>query len=107
MTFAPRTPKAQQPSPRTPPLAPPPAPGRPSRYSKPALRAVAAAAQKKGTGTRGLRCIMENLLVNSMFEVRGRALLRMLCVCACAPLQRRAGERSLPAPRGVIPSASH
>ena len=41
----------------------------PCRYSKQALRAIAAAAQKKGTGTRGLRCIMENLLVNSMFEV--------------------------------------
>lgn len=39
------------------------------KYSKQALRAIAAAAQKKGTGTRGLRCIMENLLVNSMFEL--------------------------------------
>ncbi|GIL88394.1 hypothetical protein Vretimale_15022 [Volvox reticuliferus] len=39
------------------------------RYSRAALRAVARAAQKKGTGTRGLRCILENLMVNTMFEL--------------------------------------
>ncbi|KXZ52400.1 hypothetical protein GPECTOR_9g444 [Gonium pectorale] len=39
------------------------------RYSRAALRAVARAAQKKGTGTRGLRCILEGLLVNTMFEL--------------------------------------
>lgn len=39
------------------------------RYSRAALRAIARAAQKKGTGTRGLRCLMENLLVNTMFEL--------------------------------------
>ncbi len=51
----------------------------PARYSRAALRAIARAAQAKGTGTRGLRCLMENLLVNTMFElpdcslpVRGR-----------------------------------
>ncbi|GLI71670.1 hypothetical protein VaNZ11_016951 [Volvox africanus] len=39
------------------------------RYSRAALRAVARAAQKKGTGTRGLRCLLENLMVNTMFEL--------------------------------------
>ncbi|KAG2451669.1 hypothetical protein HYH02_003449 [Chlamydomonas schloesseri] len=39
------------------------------RFSKAALRAIARAAQRKGTGTRGLRCIMEGLLVHTMFEL--------------------------------------
>ncbi|KAG2441882.1 hypothetical protein HXX76_003489 [Chlamydomonas incerta] len=39
------------------------------RFSKAALRAISRAAQRKGTGTRGLRCIMEGLLVHTMFEL--------------------------------------
>ncbi|KAG2485686.1 hypothetical protein HYH03_015574 [Edaphochlamys debaryana] len=39
------------------------------RYSKAALRAIARAAQRKGTGTRALRSLMESLLVNSMYEL--------------------------------------
>ncbi|GFR45941.1 hypothetical protein Agub_g7406 [Astrephomene gubernaculifera] len=39
------------------------------RYSRAALRAVAAAARSKGTGTRGLRSIMEGLLLHCMYEL--------------------------------------
>ncbi|GLC62246.1 hypothetical protein PLESTB_001861900 [Pleodorina starrii] len=39
------------------------------RATRAALRAVARAAQKKGTGTRGLRSILEGLLVHTMFEL--------------------------------------
>jgi ATP-dependent Clp protease ATP-binding subunit ClpX len=35
-----------------------------------ALQAVAREARLRGTGTRGLRCIMEKLLMDAMFHVR-------------------------------------
>eukprot|EP00951_Prasinocladus_malaysianus_P043750 scaffold551527_cov23-Prasinocladus_malaysianus.AAC.1 len=37
-----------------------------------ALRAIATEARKKGTGARGLRSIMEKLLVEAMYENYGR-----------------------------------
>ncbi len=39
-------------------------------YTRAALRAVARRAMTKGTGTRGLRSILEQLLTDAMFEVR-------------------------------------
>lgn len=41
------------------------------RVTRAALRAIARQALRKGTGTRGLRCIMEKLLMDAMFQVRG------------------------------------
>lgn len=39
------------------------------QYTRPALRAIARQAVTRGTGTRGLRGIMEKLLLNAMYEV--------------------------------------
>lgn len=39
------------------------------RITKKALQAIAVIAKDKGTGARGLRSIMERLLVDAMFEV--------------------------------------
>mmetsp|Transcript_12269 Transcript_12269/g.29945 ORF Transcript_12269/g.29945 Transcript_12269/m.29945 type:complete len:612 (-) Transcript_12269:1270-3105(-) len=38
-------------------------------YTRDALHAIARKAMRKGTGTRGLRCIMEKLLTDAMYEV--------------------------------------
>lgn len=44
-------------------------------FSPEALRAIARKAMERKTGARGLRAIMENLLLDSMFEVPGSDIL--------------------------------
>lgn len=39
------------------------------RVSNAALRAIAREAKKRGTGARGLKCIMERLLLETMYQV--------------------------------------
>ncbi len=41
-------------------------------FTEDALRALAGLARKRGTGARGLRAILENLMVNVMYEVPSR-----------------------------------
>lgn len=49
-----------------------------------ALQAIAVIAKDKGTGARGLRSIMERLLVDAMFDVS----LPNVCTCESAHTQR-------------------
>lgn len=44
------------------------------RFTSPALRSVATAASKMGTGARGLRTVMERLLADAMFETPGSSI---------------------------------
>jgi ATP-dependent Clp protease ATP-binding subunit ClpX len=60
-----------------------------------ALRELARMALKKGTGARGLRAILENLMLDVMFEVPGRPDVRELQITRAMVASRRASlERS-------------
>jgi ATP-dependent Clp protease ATP-binding subunit ClpX len=48
------------------------------RVTSPALRSIAQKAAKMGTGARGLRTVMERLLVDSMFETPGSGVKYVL-----------------------------
>ncbi|XP_028169572.1 ATP-dependent Clp protease ATP-binding subunit clpX-like, mitochondrial [Ostrinia furnacalis] len=68
-------------------------------FSADALRAVAALAMERKTGARGLRAIMENLLLEVMFEIPGSDITSVHIHEGCvhrneAPrVQRRHDER--------------
>ena len=50
------------------------------RFTEDALRAIASKAIKHGTGARGLRSIMESLLMDSMYDLPGRDDVREVVV---------------------------
>lgn len=74
-------------------------------FSEEALRAVAALAMERKTGARGLRAIMENLLLEVMFEIPGSDIaavhLHEGCVRRGDPpaLTRRHAQHAPHAPR--------
>jgi ATP-dependent Clp protease ATP-binding subunit ClpX len=47
-------------------------------FSSDAVRAIASLAIKKGTGARGLRSLMEKILLETMFEVPGSEVAKVV-----------------------------
>ncbi|KZO92561.1 ClpX, ATPase regulatory subunit [Calocera viscosa TUFC12733] len=60
------------------------------RFTSEALWEVALAAEKKGTGARGLRGIMENVLLEAMYEVPGSSVRYVLVTSAVVRNERKA-----------------
>jgi ATP-dependent Clp protease ATP-binding subunit ClpX len=75
------------------------------RVTSPALRVIASAAAKMGTGARGLRAVMERLLGDAMFEAPGSGVKYILVTEAVAERKRAVmyfGRGEGPEFRGVV-----
>ncbi|GAA6004144.1 hypothetical protein JCM10207_002451 [Rhodosporidiobolus poonsookiae] len=77
------------------------------RFTTPALKAVAAQAVAKNTGARGLRGIMENVLLEAMFDTP-QSSIRFVLVTKSTILGTSPSTSTTPAPaqHGILTSAS-
>ena len=70
--------------------------GRPPRFTDGALGAIAREALKRKSGARGLRAIMENIMLDVMYDIPSQPNIKEVLISEEVVTQPRAADRALP-----------